>query len=36
MAKGSTLFLDVERYDNTSSGCNQPVFKYQDRLEHTG
>ncbi|MGH3508331.1 MAG: glycoside hydrolase domain-containing protein [Nocardioidaceae bacterium] len=29
MAKGSTLFLDVEAYDNTTSACNQPVMNYQ-------
>jgi hypothetical protein len=29
MAKGSTLFLDVEPYDNTTSRCNQPVLHYQ-------
>jgi hypothetical protein len=29
IAKGSTLFLDVEGYDNTTSACNQPVLSYQ-------
>jgi hypothetical protein len=29
LAQGSTLFVDVEAYDNTDSGCNQPVLSYQ-------
>ncbi len=29
MAKGSTLFLDVEDYINTTSECNQPVMHFQ-------
>jgi hypothetical protein len=29
IGKGSTLFLDVEGYDNTTSECNQPVLSYQ-------
>jgi peptidoglycan hydrolase-like protein with peptidoglycan-binding domain len=29
IARGSTLFLDVEAYDNTTSACNQPVLSYQ-------
>jgi peptidoglycan hydrolase-like protein with peptidoglycan-binding domain len=29
IGKGSTLFLDVEAYDNTTSACNQPVLSYQ-------
>jgi hypothetical protein len=29
MAKGSTLFLDIEAYDNTTSACNQPVMNFQ-------
>jgi hypothetical protein len=29
IAKGSTLFVDVEGYDNTTSECNQPVLSYQ-------
>lgn len=29
IAKGSTLFLDVEGYDNRTSACNQPVMNYQ-------
>jgi hypothetical protein len=29
IVKGSTLFLDVEAYDNTTSACNQPVLSYQ-------
>lgn len=29
-AKGSTLFLDVEGFDNTSSACNQPVLHFQE------
>jgi len=37
--KGSTLFLDVEGYDNTTSACNQPVYFVRDewvreRYEH--
>jgi hypothetical protein len=29
MAKGSTLFLDMESYANTISACNQPVLNFQ-------
>ena len=29
MAKGSTLFLDIESWDNTRSECNQPVLNFQ-------
>jgi hypothetical protein len=29
LARGSTLFVDVEAYDNTTSACNQPVLSYQ-------
>ncbi len=29
MAKGSTLFLDMESYDNATSACNQPVQNFQ-------
>jgi hypothetical protein len=28
LARGSTLFLDIEDYDNLRSVCNQPVFNY--------
>jgi len=28
LAKGSSLFLDVESYDNSISSCNQPVLNY--------
>ena len=28
LAKGSTLFLDIESYDNSVSSCNQPVLNY--------
>lgn len=29
LAKGSTLFLDMESYDNSISACNQPVQNFQ-------
>ncbi len=29
MAAGSTLFLDMESYDNSISACNQPVQNFQ-------
>ncbi len=29
MAKGSTLFLDLESYENSISACNQPVQNFQ-------
>lgn len=29
IGKGSTLFVDIEGYDNRTSACNQPVLSYQ-------
>jgi hypothetical protein len=29
IGKGSTLFVDIEGYDNQTSACNQPVLNYQ-------
>ena len=33
LAKGSTLFIDIEDYDNTANGCNPPVVQVHVRLE---